>query len=185
MKSLSLVFFILLLGSCQSSKYDIDAEEFMIKIKEAHSSNLDTKKLVDGWYQTSRTENEFTRIDPKTSESYFINPKPLILPINFKKVEEFENNEGFSGIGVWFEKSGTASWSKATGQNINKHLIYIYKNEILSAPYVNSQIFSGNTAFWKQDFSENDWSKFKSVITDIISQNNKSPHLSSNGVLTH
>lgn len=173
MKYLVLFLFILFQFSCSSPKPDLTDEEFLIKIKEAEESNLESKKLTDGWYQTMRTENEYMRVDPMSSKNYYINPKPIILPINFWKAEEFEHYDGSPGLSVRFEKSGTDAWSKATGQNIMKPLIYIFNNEIISAPTVNSQIRTGNAAFHKAQHSEREWAVLKQRISEVVDQNKK------------
>ena len=164
MKTLLITILGLLVISCQSSKTGLTKEEFESKINSIEKSNLDKKNLANGWYETTRTENDFKRVDKKTSTNYFINPKPLILPENFSKGEEFENYEGIKGLAVYFDEIGIKIWSKATNENTDSYLIFILDNEILTAQYVNSQITNGASAFWKNDLTENQWNKIKGMI---------------------
>jgi len=164
MRKLIIIILGLELLSCQSSKPGLTKEEFESKIQVIEKSNIADKRLADGWYQTISTENDFKRIDKKTSNQYFINPKPIILPDNFNKAEEFENYEGAKGLAVYFDETGIEAWAKATGENTGTYLIFILDNEILTAQYVNSPITNGASAFWKSDLTENQWSRIKSMI---------------------
>ena len=139
-------------------------EDFESKIESIKNLNIANKKLADGWYETSKSENEFKRIDKITSIIYFINPKPLILPQNFSKIEEFENYQGFKGLSVYFDEIGIKVWSKATVGNIGSHLIFILDDDILTAQLVKSQITNGASAFWKNELTENQWKKIMGMI---------------------
>lgn len=138
-------------------------EEFEFKIQQAEKSNLAGNTLVNGWYQTASSENDFSRMD-EAAKQYFIDPKPLILPDNFNRAEEFENYEGVKSLAVYFDEVGTEAWAKATADNINANLIFILDNQILAAPYVNSQITNGVSAFSKGGMTAEQWNKIKSMI---------------------
>lgn len=164
MKTLLITILGFLVISCQTSRTGLTKEEFDTMINSIEKSNLDNKNLANGWYETARTENDFKRVEKKTSTNYFINPRPLILPENFNKGDEFENNEGFKGLAVYFDDIGIEIWSKATDENTDSHLIFILDNEILTAQYVNSQITNGASVFWKNDLTENQWNEIKEMI---------------------
>ncbi|MET2985323.1 SecDF P1 head subdomain-containing protein [Aureibaculum conchae] len=165
MKKLILILIGLNLTFCQNTKTGMTKEEFETKIEIIEKENIANKRLANGWYTTLSKENEFKRLYNKTSDEYFINPKPIVLPDNFSISEEYENNQGVKTIAVYFDQSGTDSWSKATDYNIGLHLIFILDNEILSAPLVNSQITNGASAFWKNELTEKQWKKIKEIVT--------------------
>jgi len=166
MKTISITILAILVISCKSSRTELTKEEFEAKIISIENFNPGTKKLANGWYETTKSENDFKRIDQRTSTSYFINPKPLILPENFSKGDEFENYEGHKGLTVYFDEIGMEIWSKATDANTGSHLIFILDNEILTAQYVNSQITNGASAFWQNDLTESDWNQVKGMIAN-------------------
>lgn len=158
---------IIILGfhvlACQSSKPGLTREEFESKIQHVEKSNRASKTLADGWYQTASFENDFMRTD-KTAKRYFINPKPVVLPDNFIRAKEYKNYQGTEGLAVYFDDIGTEAWAKATADNIRANLIFILDNEILAAPFVNSQITNGVSAFSKGGMTEAQWNKIKSMI---------------------
>ena len=164
MKKLIYLLIALSVLSCQNTKDSLTKDEFESIINNAEKSNITKKQLTDGWYETSHKENEFLRVDKKTPIEYFINPKPIVLPENFKKFEEFENYQGFKGLGINFDKQGADAWSIATKENVGLHLIFIMDNEILTAQIVNSQIFNGASAFWEEDLNEEQWNRIKNTI---------------------
>ena len=164
MKRLTILLTGLILLSCQSTKTTMTKEEFKTKLEATEKANITNNTLADGWYATLSTKNEFIRFDNKTLTQYFIDPKPIIIPANFSKGEEFENYQGVKGLAIYFDSTGIDAWAKATYDNVDSYLIFILDNEVLSAQLVNSQITNGASAFWKNDLTENQWKRIKSMI---------------------
>ncbi len=135
--------------------------EFQNKTDSIQNENIVSGKLCNGWYQTSQTENEFKRFYVKDSISFFITPRPKVLTDNFSQSREFENNQGIKGLAIILDKIGAESWSETTLNNIGSRLVFILDNIIITAPIVNAQITNGNTAFWKNETSSDEWKKLK------------------------
>ncbi len=135
------------------------------KIDEISKNNKKTKTLYNGWYFISEERNEFKRIDRKTGDIYYINPKPIVIPENFKSYEEFEHPHGSKGISVLFDSFGTKQWANATDLATGSQLIFILNDKILLSPLVNSQITGGVCAFWKDEHTESEWSELRKILT--------------------
>lgn len=166
MRNILFVLVGLSLWSCGNTKPGMTKEEFETKIQATEEANIADNRLANGWYATLVDENKFERINKETEDHYFINPKPLILPDNFSKGEEFENNSGSKGFAVYFDQTGINAWSEATGDNEGSYVIFILDNEILTAQMVNSQITNGASAFWKNRLTENQWEKVKAMVKE-------------------
>jgi hypothetical protein len=167
----SMLFLILItvLG-CAQTKNNLSLNEFEFKIKELTRQNLATKTLADGWYHISVDSNQFRRIEEGTNSIYYIDPKPIVLPLNFEKSEEFKNREGDEGIAIYFDAIGTEKWSEATKAADeaktaeNSYLIFILDDKILTAQRVRSQITNGASVFWKTDLSKSNLDKIKQML---------------------
>ena len=158
MKYLSILFITIVL-SCSAQEKD-----FTKKIQKISKNNKQNKVLHNGWYHISNQKNEFERVERKTGDKFYINPKPILIPENFKSHEEFENFEGDNGISVLFDSFGTKQWSKATDLASGSHLIFILNNKILSSSYVNSQITGGVSAFWKSEHTSREWDELNKIL---------------------
>jgi len=160
-RSILVILIIIVLG-CTKTKNSLSEQELEGEIKKATEQNLATKTLVDGWYHISNDSNEFKKIE-KGNEAYYINPNPIVLPINFERGEEFKNHEGDEGLAIYFDKMGIEKWAEATKKAEGSSLIFILSNSILSVQSVNSQITNGASAFWKASLSEEDYKKLKEI----------------------
>ncbi|CAG5084645.1 hypothetical protein [Parvicella tangerina] len=98
MKNILLIIIAIFLVACQHGITGYNIEEFESKIESVENSNIQNKKLEDGWYAPSQEKNDFMKIDPKTSMKTYIDPRPIILPENISSFEEFENYEGSKGF---------------------------------------------------------------------------------------
>jgi hypothetical protein len=153
-------------------------EEFQSLILSIKKSNLASNTLEDGWYETSKTPNEFKRMFKKNVKEFYINPEPKILPENFKKIKESQNYEGRETIVVKFDKFGKEAWAKTTEENISSNLIFILDNEILSAPVVQGIITSGVCSFSKDDITYAQLTSLRNMVNREAKQEvtKQSPH---------
>jgi hypothetical protein len=163
-KVITIMLFGIGLFACHSNKVTFSDDEIENQIEKSTLINIENKSLVDGWYYISDKENEFQRSNEKTKSSFFINPRPIILPINFHKKEEFTNGGGDKGVAIYFDQYGTKAWSIATKNSMDSNLIYILGDKIVASPKVNSQITNGVCAFWEYEMSVDDFNKIKKYV---------------------
>lgn len=163
MKNSLFIFISLLIISCQSPKKGMTSEEFQSKIDSVEKLNLINATLADGWYEVSPKENNFLRVDKKLADTYYLNPKPIILSENFFTATEKQTNDGAEGLLVYFDDVGIKAWAEATDKNTRSYLVFILDNEILTAQYVISKINDGASAFWKKDCTDSQWERIKKM----------------------
>lgn len=164
MKNILLLIISIFLIACQNESTGRNIEEFESKIESVENSNIQNKKLEDGWYAPSQEKNDFMKIDPKTSKETYIDPRPIILPENISSFEEFENYEGSKGVAIYFEETGIEAWAQATDKLTGSSIIFILDNEILTVQQVNSKITNGASAFWKSDLDDQDWKRIMKMV---------------------
>jgi len=138
-KTILLIFFILSI-SCKSEGQEYSKKETSDIINKVYNKNIADSKLVTGWYSVTKDSTGFSKKDSISQVEYLIIPKPILLPINFKKSKEFTNYQGFKGLSIYFDKVGIELWAEATEKTIGKHLIFILNNKILSVNMVNAQM---------------------------------------------
>lgn|GEM_PF-5575322 len=143
-----------------------DWEDYKKNIEIAKDLNFELDTLVDGWYTISRSKNKFGRIFHERSDTFYLNPRPIIVPQNFDSGSLFTNYEGEEGYSVYFDEIGAQIWSEVTKKNINKYLVFIMDDRIFAAQKIRAQITSGICAFWREDISDGDWKKIKTLIED-------------------
>lgn len=160
------VFFFIIVSTigCTVPKNKLSEKEVAREIQKAAEQNSETKTLVDGWYHIVNYPNEFKRIEKETNTAYYINPYPIVLPINFERAKEFKNYEGKEGLAIYFDKVGIEKWAEATKKAEDSFLVFILSDNILSVQKVNSQIINGLSAFWKGSMSEADYRKIQTMV---------------------
>lgn len=159
-----LIAISLLLISCSSLSQENSKKELEKRLEEIQKQNISTSKLITGWYFVENSSKGITKIDSISNIAYSINPKPILLPTNFKRGEEFANYQGYKGLSIYFDDIGTESWSIATEKATGSELVFILDDKIISINYVNSQITSGVCAFWYDKISKNDLDKIKNFV---------------------
>lgn len=117
--------------------------EFEAHMLSAEKKNTVTHKLVTGWYESSTIETDFKRTDKNLYKEFNIHSKPILLAENFSEHKEIVTQWGQKALSVQCDKEGTKAWAAATKRNINKHLIFILDDEIISIPMVNAEITNG------------------------------------------
>lgn len=125
MKKLLLITLLLFAFSCVHLTYGQDRASF------------------NGIYQTSVNGVEFKLYDDST-KSFKADKKPIVSFSDFKKVKIKKSpHDRTSMLFIKLNKTGKEKFSKATKQNIRKHLLIIFKGKLLSAPVVIESITGG------------------------------------------
>jgi preprotein translocase subunit SecD len=133
----------------------------------SNTTKHDSTILYTGWYYIVDTDNGFKRKLEKSSETFFINPKPIVTAKNFTTFEIYESKAGgqkYVGLTMRLDKIGTENWSVATGKAIGKQLAFILDDRLLHVAEVNSQITAGVTALIREDYSKAELENIKTSI---------------------
>ena len=127
----------------------------------------DSTILYTGWYYIVDTDNGFKRQLYKSTETFFIDPKPIVVAKNFRTFEIYESKAGgqkYIGLTMRLDETGTENWSVATEKAVGKQLAFILDNRLLHVAKVNSQITAGVTALNRGDYSRVELENFKTII---------------------
>lgn len=153
--------FLILLTVCSGNNTLAQISERLLE--EPHDSTI----LYTGWYNIVDTNNGIKRQLDKSTDTFFIDPNPIVTVANIKTSEIYESNTGgqkFVGLTMHLDETGTESWSVATEKAIGKQLAFILDNRLLQVAKVNSQITSGVTALNRGDYSRAELENFKKII---------------------
>lgn len=166
--------FLLAASSCNSSANEHSiAGDRLLADPEHHIKDSpeitrhDSTILYTGWYYIVDIDNGFKRQLDKSTDTFFIDPKPIVTAKNFTKFEIYESNAGgqkYIGLTIRLDEKGTENWSIATEKAIGKQLAFILDNRLLHVPKVNSQITAGVTALNRADYSRAELENFKTII---------------------
>ena len=173
MKFITVLFlsFIFFQTACSDNKKKVG--DRLLADPEHHikdSPNIlvhDSTILYTGWYYVVDTDNGFKRQLYKSTDSFFIDPTPIVVAKNFTTFEIYESNAGgqkYIGLTMRLDKAGTENWSVATGKSIGKQLAFVLDNQLLQVAKVNSQITVGVTALNRADYSRAEIENFKTII---------------------
>ena len=127
----------------------------------------DSTILYTGWYFVVDIDNGFKRQLDKSSDTFFIDPKPIVTAKNFSELEIYESNAGgqkYVGLTMRLDQGGTVNRSVATERSIGKQLAFILDNKLLYVAKVNAQITVGVTALNRGDYSRAELDNFKTII---------------------
>ena len=142
--------------------------DFKTKIDSVYSNILEDSTLVTGWYYINDTKKGFERKLDKSNQSYFIDPKPIVIKDNFISIEIFKSHfkgyPDYIGLKIMLDEYGTNAWSIATENAIHRRLALIINNKLVHAPLVNAQIPNGMTVLNRTEYSKKDIEKFKLMI---------------------
>ena len=165
--------FIFLLTACSDNNSQVKVGDRLLEDPEHHikdSPNItkhDSTVLYTGWYYIVDTDNGFKRQLDKSTDTFFIDPKPIVVAKNFTTFEIYESDAGgqkYIGLTMRLDKMGTEKWSVATEKAIGKQLAFILDNRLLQVAKVNSQITAGVTALNRGDYSREELENFKTII---------------------
>jgi hypothetical protein len=175
MKYMTTLFlsFMFLLTACSDNNSQAQVGDRLLEDPEHHikdSPNItkhDSTILYTGWYYIVDTDNGFKRQLDKSTDTFFIDPKPIVVAKNFTTFEIYESNAGgqkYIGLTMRLDEQGTENWSVATEKAIGKQLAFILDNKLLYIAKVNSQITAGVTALNRGDYSKAELENFKTII---------------------
>ena len=162
-----------MLASCSESGSQTKIGDSLIEDPEHHIKDSpditkhDSKILYTGWYYIIDTDNGFKRQLNRSTETFFIDPKPIVTAKNFTTFEIFESNAGvekYIGMTMRLDEAGTENWSVATEKAIGKQLAFILDDQLLQVSKVNSQITAGVTALSRKEYSRAELENFKTII---------------------
>lgn len=164
---------ILMLTSCSDSSSQTKTSDRLLEHSEhriedsPENTKHDNTILNTGWYYILETDNGVKRQLDKSTDTFFIDPKPIVTAKNFTTFEIYENNFGGKeqiGMTMRLDKAGTEKWSIATEKAIGKQLAFILDNRLLQVAKVNAQITAGVTALNRGDYSRAELEDFKTLI---------------------
>jgi hypothetical protein len=175
MKYMTTLFlsFMFLLTACSDNNSQAQVGDRLLEDPEHHikdSPNItkhDSTILYTGWYYIVDTDNGFKRQLDKSTDTFFIDQKPIVVAKNFTTFEIYESNAGgqkYIGLTMRLDEQGTENWSVATEKAIGKQLAFILDNKLLYIAKVNSQITAGVTALNRGDYSKAELENFKTII---------------------
>ena len=175
MKFMTTLFlsFIFLLTSCSDNNSQAKLGDRLLEDPEHHikdspiSTKHDSTILYTGWYYIVDNDNGFKRQLEKSTDTFYIDPKPIVVAKNFTTFEIYESNAGgqkYIGLTMLLDETGTENWSVATEKAIGKQLAFILDNKLLHVAKVNSQITAGVTALNRGDYSTVELEKIKTII---------------------
>lgn len=169
----SLVFLITSCADNGSAKQRISdelLEEPELHIKDsAENLKHDGTILYTGWYYVVDTPNNYKRQLDKSTETYYLSPKPIVTVKNiasFEIYEESYNGNKYYGLTMRLDNKGTESWSYATrkAEVTGMQLAFILDNRLLQVAKVNSEIIGGVTALNRGDYSREELENFRTII---------------------
>ena len=165
---------ILILGSASSkSNFRVKfggkpKEDKRHKMKDnLYNTKSDSTLLYTGWYYISEINNGFKRQLDKSIDTFFINPKPIVVAKNFTSLEIYETiieGQKLFGLIIRLDDVGREIWSDATKKSIGKQLAFILNNRLLHIATINSQITAGITSLNREDYSKAEFENIKMTI---------------------
>jgi len=175
MKFMTTLFlsFIFMLTACSDNNSQAKIGNRLLEDSEHHIKDVpnitkhDSTILYTGWYYIVDTNNGFKRQLDKSTDTFFIDPKPIVTAKNFTTFEIYESNAGgqkYIGLTMRLDETGTENWSVGTEKAIGKQLAFILDNRLLQVAKVNSQITAGVTALNRGDYSRTELENFKTII---------------------
>ena len=165
--------FIFLLTACLDNNSQAKVGDRLLEDPEHYikdSPNItkhDSSILYTGWYYIVDSDNGYKRALDKSTDTFFIVPKPIVVAKNFTTFEIYETIVGgqkYFGLTMRLDETGTENWSVATRKTIGKQLAFILDNRLLHVAKVNSQITAGVTALNRGDYSKAELKNFKTII---------------------
>lgn len=168
-KNLICIFCLMISLTNSNGQITPKQDDLKVKMDSLYSQILKDSILVTGWYYIIDTENGFKRQLDKSDETYYIDPRPIVIKDNFSKTEIYETDfkgayTDYVGLTIRLDETGSDSWAIATERAINKRLALIINNKLVNAPQVNAQITSGLTALNRVEYSKMEIEKFKNLI---------------------
>lgn len=136
-------------------------------VSASDSTKQDNIILSTGWYYVVEGGKGVKRKLDRSTDSFFIDPTPIVLAKNFTTLEIFEGDatrKNYIGLAIHLDEAGTENWRVATGKALGNRLAFIIDNRLLQVARVNAQITTGMTVLNRGTYSRDQLEKFKTTI---------------------
>jgi preprotein translocase subunit SecD len=137
------------------------------KHNDTSSQIKDSVVLSTGWYYVADTSNVLQRILDRSTDTFSISPKPIVLAKDFAMVEINEIKEGGQKVTVLtmlLNEEGTEIWSRATEKAIDKELAFVLDNKLICVVKITAQITVGVATLNRSIYSRQELEKFQEII---------------------
>ena len=155
-------------------KYSKEDKELVNKLVAAHLPKDLTEKqnqgiyLKTGWYIVTDSIQGIpkeTNINSKKELIYI----DTIAKLTSKDIELFylspdSRDKNILNLIMYFDKKGTKKWALLTKQSIHKDLAFIINNKVLMTPTVHSQITSGVSVLWGNNYTPEEMIAIKELL---------------------
>ena len=136
----------------------------MNSVDYIYQKNIQDSVLATGWYFIERESMGFERQLEKTEEIYFLNPRPIAVVSNFKKVALKKNRYNDFYLSISLDEAGTQSWAAATLKATGGKLGFMLNNRLLYVPHINSQITQGITTINSSSYTKEEYEELERLI---------------------
>ncbi len=133
----------------------------------SHPMRRNNLILRTGWYYIADTDSGVKLQLDRTTDSFYISPKPIITAENILNLEIFESDAGGQksfGVSMRLDETGTQNWNIATGKTIGHHLAFVLDNRLLQVAQVNAHISTGVAALNRGIYTKQELENFKRII---------------------
>lgn len=123
--------------------------------------------LRTGWYYVVEAGNGYERQLDKSTETYTIDPVPIVTTAHFTALELYEGGvkeQRYHGLMIRLDEDGTERWGHATARSVNRLLAFILDDQLLHIAVVNSQITSGVTTLNRAIYTVQELEAIKAAI---------------------
>jgi hypothetical protein len=96
--------------------------------------------LYTGWYFINDNSGYRRKLD-KTQDSYYINPTPIVIAKNFKKVNIFHEKDCYALL-IWLDDEGAEALHSAKQKPDTKKLAFLIDNRLVSVQLANDPQFA-------------------------------------------
>ncbi len=144
--------------------YDLStSEKYRLQKEKSAAQNLQSGKLINGWYQTS-DESKIQRQYSQSSQMFHLDPEPLIFMQNCLRLQELETEEKGLIIQMSMDNRGAKEWYSATKNNIGKYLILVVDNQIIAVTLIEVINASGVATLKSEHLDNKQINKLNSVL---------------------
>ena len=110
--------------------------------------------LQTGWYFIVKDGEGIKMKLDNDSTYFFVNPKPILTIKNIDSLSINQNGNEMYFLLMKFDKKGSHDWYLATLRSINLRLAFIFDNNLLYTPKVNSEIIDGIAILAGKNYSK-------------------------------
>jgi len=116
-------------------------ENTEVHVKETSDTVRVNNVLYTGWYFISDTPTGYKRQLLKTSDSYDIQPLPIITTTNMSEVSLFHEKDCWA-LFTWLDRKGSEALNAAIQKANGKNLAFILDNKLLRLQVINDPQFA-------------------------------------------